>query len=158
MKPRLQPVRRLAGGAAAVELAMILSATIVLMPAVALFARVFYQYSVAKEATRDAAAYLAGLPPAAIKDSAEMARAMGVAQRMVSDAALGAGMSGSTTVEPAYVECDQHSCAGMVPELIAVNVTFTIDDVAFNALTGSWTDYETSTWQVSAHSTIPFTR
>lgn len=145
-------------GAAAVELALILSATIVLLPAVALFAKVFFQYSVMKEATRDAAAYLATLPPAAIKDDAERARVLVVAQRMVSDAAAAAGMSGTTSVEPAYVECDNHSCAGMVPEVFGVTVTFTIDDSAFNALTGRWTDYETATWEVTARSSIPFTK
>ena len=43
-------------GVAAVELAIVLSVTMVLLPAVALFGRVFYQYSVMKSATRDAAA------------------------------------------------------------------------------------------------------
>ncbi|HEU4775803.1 MAG TPA: TadE family protein [Telluria sp.] len=150
--------RKLARGAAAVELAVLLSATIVLMPAVALFAKVFFQYSVMKEATRDAAAYLASLPPAAVKDDTERARAIVIAQRMVQDAAAGASMSGTTTVEPAYVECDNHSCAGQVPDLFGVTVTFTIDDAIFNGLTGRWTDYENSTWEVTARSTVPFTK
>jgi Flp pilus assembly protein TadG len=150
--------RRFQRGAAAVELALILSATIVLMPAVALFARVFFEYSIMKEATRDAAAYLAGLPAASVKDDSERARAIGVAQRMVAEAAAGAGMDGSTTVEAAYVECDNHSCAGLVPEVFGVTVTFTIDDVVFNALTGRWTDFETNTWEVTARSTVPFTK
>lgn len=145
-------------GAAAVELAVLISATIVLMPAVALFAKVFFQYSVMKEATRDAAAYLASLPPAAVKDDGERARAVLLAQRMVRDAADGAGMTGSTTVEPAYVECDNHSCAGQVPELFGVTVTFTIDDVLFNGMTGRWTDGEDKTWEVTARSTVPFTK
>ncbi|HEY0061939.1 MAG TPA: TadE family protein [Telluria sp.] len=156
--PRSGAFKRLAHGAAAVELALILSATIVLMPAVALFAKVFFQYSVMKEATRDAAAYLASLPAAAVKDDAERARAIGVAQRMVHDAAIGASMHGTTSVEPAYVECDNHSCAGQVPDLFGVTVTFTIDDEAFNALTGRWTDLEDGTWEVTARSTVPFTK
>lgn len=161
MKPAapLSGVRKqLARGTAAVELALILSATVVLMPAVALFAKVFFQYSVMKEATRDAAAYLASLPPAAVKDDAERARAIVIAQRMVHDAAAGASMSGTTSVEPAYVECDNHSCAGQVPDVFGVTVTFTIDDAGFNALTGRWTDYEDSTWEVTARSTVPFTK
>jgi Flp pilus assembly protein TadG len=149
---------RLQLGAAAVELAMVLSATIVLMPAVALFARVFYQYCVAKEATRDAAAYMASLPPAAFKDSAETARAIDVAKRIVSDAAQNAGMDGTTTVAPAYVECDQHVCFKLVPALVSVTVTFSINDEAFNALTGAWTDHESKIWQVSAKSSMPFSR
>jgi hypothetical protein len=161
MKPaasRRGAFKRLQYGTAAVELAVILMATIVLMPAVALFAKVFYQYSVMKEATRDAATYLGSLPPAAMKDDAERARAVMVAQRMVEEAALGAGMSGSTAVEQAYVECDNHSCAGSVPQVLGVTVTFTINDEAFNALTGRWTDYETSTWEITARSSAPFTK
>ncbi|SHH40797.1 TadE/TadG family type IV pilus assembly protein [Massilia sp. CF038] len=161
MKPAASPrgaIRRLARGAAAIELAVILSATIVLLPAVALFAKVFFQYSVMKEATRDAASYLASLPPAAIKDDGERARAIVLAQRMVQEAAMGASMSGSTRVEQAYVECDNHSCAGMVPQLFGVTVTFTIDDAMFNALTGRWTDPEEGTWEVTARSTVPFTK
>lgn len=145
-------------GAAAVELAMIISATIVLMPAVALFAKVFFQYSVIKEATRDAATYLATLPAASVKDDAERARAFAIAGRIVSDAALGAGLTGSTTLIPAYIECDQHPCAGLIPDLFAVNAALVINDELFNALTGQWTDHETSDWQVNAQSTMPFSK
>jgi hypothetical protein len=156
MKPAM--LRRLQGGAAAIELAMIIGATLVLMPAVALFAKVFFQYSVIKEATRDAATYLATLPPAAVKDDAERARALALATRIVSDAAAGAGLAGSTSVEPAYVECDGHACAGLLPEVFIVKVTLTIDDVLFAALTGPWTDHDTNVWQVSAESTVPYTQ
>jgi hypothetical protein len=156
--PRSGAMRRLVQGAASVELALILSATIVLIPAVALFAKVFYQYSVMKEATRDAAAYLSSLPRAAVKDDAERLRAYGIAKRMVADAAEGAGMSGTTSVVPAYIECDNHDCAGLVPDVFGVTVTFTIDDSIFNALTGRWTDYEENTWEVTARSTVAFTR
>jgi len=150
--------KQLARGTAAVELAVILTATLVLMPAVALFAKVFFQYSVMKEATLNAAAYLSSLPPAGVKDDSERARAVAIAQRMVQDAAIGAGMSGATSVEPAYVECDNHSCAGQVPEVFGVTVTFTIDDGAFSAFTGAWTDGEDKTWEVTARSTVPFTK
>lgn len=145
-------------GAAAVELAAILSATMVLMPAVALFARVFFQYSVVKEATRDAAVYMATVPRAALHDETERTRTIAIAQRMVSDAALAAGMTGTTQVAPAYVECDNATCFGAVPEILGVTVTFRIDDQLFGALTGRWTDRDHSFWQVSARSTVPYTR
>ena len=139
-------------GAAAVELALILSATIVLLPAVALFARVFFQYSVMKEA------YMAGIPRAAFYDETERNRSFGIAQRMVSDAAIAAGMTGSTQVAPAYVECDNATCFGAVPQVLGVTVTFRIDDAIFNSLTGRWTDSEHKFWQISARSTVPYTR
>lgn len=158
MNPILLPTRQRQRGAAAVELALILSATIVLMPAVALFARVFFQYSVMKEATRDAAAYMASVPRASLRDETERTRTIAIAQRMVSDAALAAGMTGATQVAPAYVECDNGSCFGEVPEILGVTVTFRIDDQIFAGLTGRWTNIEDSTWQISARSTVPYTR
>jgi Flp pilus assembly protein TadG len=156
--PRSGAQFRFQHGAAAVELALILSATIVLMPAVALFAKVFFQYSVIKGATRDAATYLATLPIAAVKDEAERTRALGVAEQIVRDAAAGAGLTGSTTVATPIVECDNHPCYGLVPDVFIVTTTLSINDELFAALTGPWTDYDTSTWQVSATSTIPFSK
>lgn len=161
MKPAASPrgaSRKFQAGVAAVELTMILSATIVLMPAVALFAKVFFQYSVIKEATRDAATYMASLPVAAVKDEAERARAIAIAQRMVADAAIGANMNGATTVAEAIVECDNYPCFGLVPDVFVVKTTLSINDQLFAALTGQWTDFDTSTWQVSAQSTIPFSK
>lgn len=89
---------KLQAGTAAVELAIIISATTVLMPAVALFAKVFFQYSVIKETTPDAATYMASMPVAAIKDETERDRAIAIAERMVEEAGIGAGLSGSTSV------------------------------------------------------------
>lgn len=161
MKPAASPrgaFYKLQAGTAAVELSILISATIVLMPAVALFAKVFFQYSVIKEATRDAATYMATLPIAAVKDETERARAMDIARRMVVDAALGAGLSGTTSVAPASVECDDFPCMGLVPDAFVVTTALTINDEMFAALTGPWTDYDTSTWQINAQSTIPFSK
>lgn len=150
--------RRAQRGVAAVELAVILSATIVLMPAVVLFAKVFHQYSVMKEATRDAAAYMASLPQAAVKDAAERARAMLVARQIVQDAAANSNMLGGTVVQEAVVECDNHTCAGTVPASFDVKVTITLDADAFTALTGDWVHHEERFWEVTARSTIPYSQ
>lgn len=161
MKPaaplRGASVRR-ARGSAAVELAVILLATMVMVPAVALFAKVFFQYSVIKGATQDVATYLATLPPAAIKDATERERAFDVGQRMVSEAAAGAGLNGTTTVDRAIIECNGFSCMGPVPKVFVVKVSLSIDDLQFNALTGAWTDHETKKWVVNAQSTVPFSK
>jgi len=161
MKPAASPrgaFYKLQVGTAAVELAIIISATMVLMPAVALFAKVFFQYSVIKEATRDAATYMSTLPVAAVKDETERKRAIVIAQRMVVDAALGAGLSGTTSVADASVECDDAPCMGLVPDAFVVTTALTINDEMFAALTGQWTDFATSTWYLSAQSTIPFSK
>ena len=145
-------------GTAAIELAVILVATLVLMPAAALFAMVFFQYSVMKDATRDAAMYMATLPRAALIDPIERQRASAVAQRMVREAALQAGMTGLTRVYEATVQCDGATCAEYFPDAIDVNVVFTINDTLFSHWTGDWTDEETRTWRVIIRSTIPVSR
>lgn len=161
MKPAARPggaSRTWQRGVAAVELAVILSATIVLMPAVVLFAKVFYQYSVMKEATRDAAAYMASLPRASVKDNAERARAMTVARQMVFEAAANSSMLGSNVVQEAVVECDDHTCAGLVPDNFDVKVTFTLNADVFTSLIGEWIDHEERLWEITARSTIPYSK
>ncbi len=145
-------------GVAAVELAICISATILLMPAVLLFARVFIEYSVMKEATRDAAAYMASLPPVALMDNNERARATGIAERLVNDAADGVGMLSGSTVQVADIECDGHTCGGLVPENLTVEVTFAIKFDFFTNLTGGWTDTNQRIWEVTANSTIPYSK
>lgn len=152
------PARRSVRGFAAAELAILLTATILLLPTVALFAKVFYQYSVMKGATHDAAAYVASLSPAAIKDPVERARAFGVAQQMLRQAATGAGMDSGTTVFEGRIECDGHGCANLVPDTISVDITFNIDGNDFINSTGEWTDIDQHFWQITAYSTIPFSK
>lgn len=161
MKPGAHPRgpgRRAQFGTAAVELAVIIGATIILLPAVALFARVFYQYSVMKEATRDAATYLATLPEAAIKNDTERARVIAIAQRMVAEAAGDAGMAAATKLSAVVVSCDDHPCNGLVPDNLEVAVTFDIDDAKFAALTGDWTNEAERVWEITAKATIPFSK
>jgi hypothetical protein len=148
---------KLQAGTAAVELSIIISATMVLLPAVALFAKVFFQYNVIKEATRVAATYMASMPVAAIKDETERDRAIAIAERMVEEAAIGAGLSGSTSVTTAKVECDGYECMGPVPDVFIVKTSLLINDELFAGLTGSWTD-EDSTWLVGAQTTVPFSK
>ncbi len=145
-------------GTAAIELAVILVETLVLLPAVALFAMVFFQYSVMKEATRDAAMYMATLPRTALINPIERQRAILVAQRMVAEAAVAGGMSGLTQVQEATVLCDGATCDDIYSKRIDVNLSFTITDSYFSYFTKAWTDDETSKWQVIVRSTIPVTR
>lgn len=150
--------RRQQLGVAAVELALVLSATMVLLPAVALFGRVFYQYAIMKGASRDAAAYMASVSPTALRDENERNRVIGIAQRIVRDAALEGGMMNETSVSAVLVTCDGHECHGTVPDNLDVSVTFAINGAMFIALTGAWTDESTRTWEITAKSTIPFSK
>lgn len=146
-------------GAAAVELAIVLSVSIVLLPAVALFAKLFFQYSVIKEATRDAAAYLGTEAEGSIRDPGEMARAQDVARQIVIDAAAGSGLTSATSnneLSPVVVTCDDNACLGPPPDRYDVRVSFGIEDGLFAGLTGSWTDGDHK-WRVSVKSSMPNT-
>jgi len=145
-------------GVAAVELAIVLGFTMVLLPAVALFGRVFYQYSIMKGATRDAAAYVASVSPTALRDETERARVFAVAQRIVTDAALHSGMMEATAVGAALVTCGGRACQTTAPEHLDVSVTFTLDSDIFTYYTGIWLDENTRGWEVIATSTIPFSK
>ena len=154
----LSRLRRQAG-ASAVELAIVLSVSIVLLPAVALFARIFFQYSVMKEATRDAAAYMGTVAGAAIRDPDQLALAQAVATRIVEDAAAASGLTSSSShagMSEVIVTCDDNACMGVPPDAYDVRVTFAIEDAMFNALTGSWTDVDFN-WRISVKSTMPNT-
>lgn len=145
-------------GTSAIELSIIITATFVLLPAVALFAMVFFQYSVMKTATHDAAMYMSTLSHAAVVDDNERNRAIVVAQRIVSDAALDAGMTGLTSVAAATVLCDGATCIDSYPDSIEVNTQFTISDRAFSFFTHAWTSRERRTFKVIVTSTVPLSR
>ena len=145
-------------GTAAVELAALLLYTMVLLPALALFAMVFFQYSTMKDATRDAAMYMANLPRTALVNASERQRAIVVAKRMVRDAAEASGMVGLTEVEEADVMCDGVPCDDVYPRAIDVHASFTIEDFLFSHWTRHWTDDDTHVWRVRVRSSIPVAR
>ena len=150
--------RKLQLGTAAVELAVILSATMVLMPALVLFAKAFYQYSAMKVATDHAASYMASLAPTAYLDADQRAIALAKVVEMVNQSAVAAGLSGQTEVYDAIVLCDDFQCGATVPKNIQVLVSFNIKDTLFSGLTGGWTDAYQRTWTIGATSTVAYAR
>lgn len=163
MKPAARPrtqrrAMRVQLGVAAVELALLLFPTIVLLPAVVLFGRIFYQYSIMKGATQDAASYMASLSATALRDVDERKRAIAVAQQIVSNAALEGGMMKATKVYAAVVVCDGSECAETNPNNLDVSVTFSLHGAMFTELTGKWLDKATRTRTIIATSTMPFSK
>ena len=84
--------RRRERGVAAVEFALILILTFFLLPAVFLFARVFYHYNVIKQATQDAANALAASPRIELMTFAGMAAAEARSKQMVINAITASGI------------------------------------------------------------------
>lgn len=148
------PLRRGQRGVAAIELAVILSGSLMLVPALVLFGRLFYQYSVMKSACRDAALYLASLPPAAVHDGNERNRAAGVAIRMVANAADGAGITSSSVVTTAGVGCDTGGCGPSIPGSFRITTTYTFDGLGSGMLS-NWTS-DRGDWFVQVNSSAAY--
>lgn len=132
-------VTRRQRGAAALELAAILSVTVLLMlPALALCVFTFYQYSVVKAASDDAAAYLASIPRAAFLTSARRVAARAQAGQMVTNAVTGAGITDNTWVDAPWIWCNGNgaaaSCNSVVPASVGVEVNVEIDVMGFDLL------------------------
>lgn len=155
MKRASLSLRRCQRGIVAIELAVILSGTLFMLPALVLFGRVFYQYSVMKSACRDAALYMASLPPAAVHDNAERNRSVGVAMQLVANAATGAGITRSAVyISPATVQCDTGSCGPGIPGSFRVTTSFTFDDLRLG-LVGRWTNNRRQ-WIVQVNSSAAY--
>jgi Flp pilus assembly protein TadG len=146
-------------GAAAVELAVILSATMLLMlPALAFCVLLFYQYNVVKTASDDAAAYLASIPRAAFMTNAQRQAAKALAAQMVADAVTGAGITANTTVNPALVWCSglTSSCSAVVPAFIGVEVYVELDVMGFSALYTLLADRPTNMMSYTVKAASPY--
>ena len=143
-------------GVAAVELAIILSATLFLLPALVLFGRLFYQYNVIKLACQDAALYMASLPPAAVLDDTERQLSEGIARQLVSNAAVGAGLqSPASIVSAAVVSCDDGTvCIGAIPHTFRVTASFRFNDLGLG-LVDQWTNSRHE-WTVSVRSSAAY--
>lgn len=126
-------------GVAAVELAVILSGTALLMlPALAFCVFTYYQFSVIKTACADAAAHMASLPRATFMTSAQRTAASAVAVKIVADAAGAAGIADNTWLSAATVSCSGNgaaaACNSVVPATVAVEVSVELDVMGFDVL------------------------
>ncbi|MFZ3287535.1 MAG: TadE family protein, partial [Telluria sp.] len=109
MKPAPAPINaavRPQGGVAAVELAIIMCLTAFLLPTIFLFGRVFLQYNVLKQATQDAANYMASIPLAELRNSSKVVAATTRAQQMVTTAVAEAGITPSAALGSIFVYCN----------------------------------------------------
>lgn len=110
-------------GVAAVEFALILLASVFLLPVVLLFARVFYHYNVLKQATQDAANAMAATPRIEMATSSGMNAAKARSSQMVFRAIADAGIAPSSEL---FVDlyCNGAQCIPGMP-LVEVRATAT---------------------------------
>ncbi len=139
------------------ELALLLTATMVLMPALVLFARVFYQYSIVKQASQDAVSYMAALPVAAIVDDNAASAAVVLAQAMVTAAANESKLLDASTLTSATITCNGETCGGgLVPATIQSTVTLQVTDLGMSGATGRWTNLSTRKFRLVIVASVPY--
>jgi len=130
-------------GVASIELALILSALVFLLTPTFLIARAYWQYTVLKHATYDAARYVAAVPLSQL--AATSPEPMSVAQNMVAKAAVGAGLvpasEEATIASQVQVYCPGlTNCKAKVPDTIIVSAYFVITAPWSSSIGGNeWT-------------------
>lgn len=142
-------------GAAAVELALILLFSSFILPAVFLFARVFYHYNVLKQATQDAANAMASTPRIELTTSAGMTAAIARSTQIVHAAIESAGIQPPEDLN-VRIDCNGGLCIAATTAVeIRVTASFTLFD-AFWRDTIRWlSDPIGPSWTFSAYSDAP---
>lgn len=144
-------------GVAAVELALILVLSFFLLPVLFLFARVFYHYNVLKQATQDAANYMASVPRIELMTSAGMSAARARSENMVMAAIAEAGITPPEELE-IEVRCNNGGlCLSSVPVTeVQVIAAFILFD-GFWQDTWPWlSDESGASWTFTASSIATF--
>jgi Flp pilus assembly protein TadG len=127
------------GGAAAIELALLLPLLLVVLGPLILYARYMWHYTVAQKAAQDAALYISGISAAEMKSRtlAGYAKsiAIEIARREVAE------LSPGEEIVDADVICDTNTCgfkSGAVPQTVTVTVAFNLTDTFFNTYLGPY--------------------
>lgn len=143
-------------GVAAVELALILVLSSFILPVVFLFSRVFYHYNVLKQATQDAANYMASVPRIELITSSGMSAAKARAEKIVADAVAGSGIKPPEELE-VEIRCNNAMCFSSVPvNEVQVSAGFILFD-DFWRDTGPWLKDEYGpSWTFTASSSATF--
>ena len=127
-------------GVVAIEMTLIIIATIFILPTLLLFGRAFWHYNAMKQATLDAAMYMASVPMAEMANDASVATAQDTARAMVLAAAAGARVSAPPGV---VITCSDLPCGGPgAPGIIRVWTVVFVTDEVFDAFTAAWTDQD----------------
>lgn len=114
-------------GAAAIELAIVMTLIMLLTAGIVEFGRAFWYYNALDKATRDAARYLSAIPAADMTDSAQAATAIATAKDLVVAAVGGASVSPALTTANVAVTCDVACGSATKPVNVSVSITgFTI--------------------------------
>lgn len=149
----LQPGRlRLQRGVAAIELALIMTFTVVILVPTFVIAHALWQYTVLKQATDNAARYIAALPLYQL--SATDPDPRDVARRMVAQAAVDAGVVAAAEENSFFANVEAYcpgvvNCRSSIPDTVVVGTYLTVIDPSSLSLGGA-------PWTFATISTVPY--
>jgi hypothetical protein len=139
-------------GIASIELALILSAVVFLLIPTFLIARAYWQYTVLKHATYDAARYVAAVPLSQL--AATSPEPISVAQAMVAKAAVAAGLVPASEEATIASQVEVH-CPGLVN--CKPNAPDTITVGAYMVITAPWSSsFGGNGWTFLVFSTVRY--
>lgn len=132
--------RRRQAGAAAVELALLMSMLLVFLTMPLFYARVMWHYTVAQKAAQDAARYLAGVPHAEMISETQAAAARNIAVAIATREL--AELSPGSVIKGPDAYCDDVVCGSMatgtVPATVRVNIKFNMFDTILGVEDVGW--------------------
>lgn len=134
MSARHHPCQR---GIAAIELTLVVGVCLVLLPAMLVFGRVFWHYSVLHKATHDAARYLSSVPLYELQFEKSYLAARTQAREMLIAALIAGRVDSPPTHEQIEVRCDQGCVGGQsapLPRTITVTAKMVVRDNLFGDL------------------------
>jgi Flp pilus assembly protein TadG len=139
-------------GIASIELALIMSAMVMILVPTFVIAHALWQYTVLKQATDNAARYFAALPRYQLTSIDPDAR--DIAKHMVAKALIDAGMLPADGEAAFVAQIDVYcpgvvACRSQIPDTVVVGAYMTVTDPASLSLDGS-------PWMVQTISTVPY--
>ncbi|MGZ3183274.1 MAG: TadE/TadG family type IV pilus assembly protein [Telluria sp.] len=146
-------IRRM-GGAAAVEMALVVCLGFFIVPVVLLFGRILWTYQVLKQSTFDAALIYGSVPLATMLDGTSATTLEATARATVNDALANAGTAQVSSLSQINVLCSQ--CQGTPVQPVTVSLDYLLPATFPNWTIPYLSGIEGNVFQISVHSTIPY--
>jgi len=126
-------------GIAAVELALLLTGSLLIVPCMLLFGRVFWEYTVLQKAVHDGTRYLASIPASDMTNASAYFAARAAARHIVLDAIVAGGLAALPDPELIQVACVPNCGSAALPDTIRLTVDLSVSDAQYgDSFTGAF--------------------
>jgi Flp pilus assembly protein TadG len=133
-----RPFKTAQYGAAAVEMAIVLSMMLIITAGMVEFGRTFWYYNALSKATRGAARAMSAVSAADMADAAKRAAAVASAKSLAVSIANGAGVNPAIATANVQITCDGAACGAISPANVAASIS------GFNVSLGAWFPFVSS--------------